>query len=99
MNMNMVKETIETSAWTDREILLRTYYQVVETNGTVRLHDREIYGDPTHGLVGLKVQATANTESRVRLSGQWRIVCALGTLIVTAVFALLGIILANGMGG
>jgi len=60
-------ETVETAAWTNRELMLRTYHQVVEINGTVRDHDREIYGSPDHGSVGLKQTTTENTSYLVRL--------------------------------
>jgi len=47
-------ETIETTGWDNRELLLRIYYQVVETNGTVRQHDLDLYGSDHLGISGLK---------------------------------------------
>lgn len=89
------RETIETSSWSDRDLMLRTYYQVVETNGTVKRHEFELYGDPEHGIVGMKEQAALNTEYRTKLSAQWRVVAVMGGTVVTAIFTVLGIILAG----
>ena len=35
-------DTIETQDWTNRELMLKIYYQTVETNGTARQHDRTL---------------------------------------------------------
>ncbi len=97
--MTEARETVETAAWTDRELMLRTYYQTVETNGTARNHDREIYGDPEHGLVGLKEQTATNTAYREQLKATVRVVWAIGGVSITAIFAILGILLAAYIGG
>jgi len=55
-------ETIETVDWSDRELLLRTYYQVLETNGRVCSHETELYGDAVHQVKGLKLQVATNTD-------------------------------------
>ena len=65
--MDGPRDTIETAGWSDRELALRIYYQVVETNGTVRLHDREIFGDEHLGVVGLRQIATENCNYRERV--------------------------------
>jgi len=93
----MPQETVETQPWSNRELMLRIYYQTVETNGTVRQHHRDLYGDPTCGHVGLVKQAEANTESRVRLLSQWRVIAIIGSAVVAAIFTLLGLLLSAHM--
>ena len=97
--MSSPMETVETQDWTNRELMLKTYALVLETNGTARLCKTEIYGQPELGIVGLKEQAAANTESRIRLLNQWRIIAFLGTAVAVIVFTMLGIMLAAVLGG
>jgi|GEM_PF-3316557 len=91
--MNSPAETVETQAWNNRELLLRIYYQVVETNGTVRQHEREIYGEDTRQLIGLKQMALENTLFRERMKTTLRIVCATAGVALTLLVALLGVVI------
>lgn len=86
-------ETIETMAWDNRELLLRIYYQVVETNGTVRDHSREIYGDAVLGLVGLRQIATENCAYRERLKVGVRIGLAVAGTFTTVLTAILVLVI------
>ena len=52
----MSRETPETRLWSDRDLMLATYFLAVETNGTVKTHDRTLYGWEDHGQVGLVQQ-------------------------------------------
>ncbi len=92
--MNVPCDTIETKQWSDRELSLRIYYQTVETNGMVRAHEREIFGDTIHGYVGLKEQAAVNTAYRERLKVSGRIVYIVGSCVFAGIFSILGILLA-----
>jgi hypothetical protein len=83
------KDTVETAAWDDRELMLRIYYQVVETNGTVRLHDREIYGDNHLGMIGLRQTANENIAFRERAKTLARV----GGVLAGAIFSILTTIL------
>lgn len=86
------KETVETLGWSDREILLRTYYQTVETNGWVRQLRHDVYGCPEMEIVGLKEIAIENTAYRERMKVGLRIGFAVaGTLgtILTAILVLI----------
>jgi NH3-dependent NAD+ synthetase len=90
--MTVHPETVETTSWDNRTLLLRIYYQVVETNGTVRLHEREIYGDAHLGIVGLRQIATENCAYRERMKVGLRIAfMVLGTAasILAAILVLL----------
>jgi hypothetical protein len=87
--MDGPRDTVETKQWDDRELMLRIYYQVVETNGTVRQHDRELYGDDHLGLVGLRQIATENCAYRERMKVGLRI----GFVVLGALASLLGTIL------
>ena len=60
------EDTVETQDWSNRELLLRIYYRTVETNGSVRLLDRTVFGDQAHGISGLVEQAHENTLYRER---------------------------------
>jgi len=82
-------ETVETLAWDNRELLLRIYYQVVETNGTVRLHDQEIFGRPEHGFTGLRQIANENSAYRERMKTLMRI----AGVVAGALLSILGTIL------
>ena len=90
--MNNSPETVETSAWTNRELMLRTYYQVVETNGSTRQHHLDLYGSDVLGIVGLKKIAADNLAYRERLKVGLRIAMAVaGTLgaMLTALIVLI----------
>ena len=90
--MNDSPETVETSAWTNRELMLRTYYQVVETNGTTRQHHLDLYGDPARGQAGMKQTVEDNRKYRERLTIQVRIALAIGGTVATLLTALLVVI-------
>ena len=82
-------ETVETMNWDNRELLLRIYYQVVETNGTVRQHDCEIYGQPAHGFIGLRQIANEIVAYRERMRTSMKIAAA----VLTAALGILTTIL------
>ena len=90
--MNDSPETVETSAWTNRELMLRTYYQVVETNGSTRQHHLDLYGDPARGQAGIKQTVEDNRVYRERLTIQVRIALAIGGTVATLLTALLVVI-------
>ncbi len=92
--MNTPRDTIETGAWSDRELLLRIYYQTVETNGSVRQLNRDVYGDSAHGLIGLKELSNINTAYREKLKAAYKLVVGIGALVFAALFSILGILLA-----
>jgi len=85
-------ETVETARWDNRGLLLRIYYQVVETNGTVRQHDRDLYGDITRGQNGMKQTVEDNRMYRERLKIQVGIALAIGGTVATLLTALLVVI-------
>jgi NH3-dependent NAD+ synthetase len=85
-------ETIETSQWDNRELMLRIYYQTVETNGWVRQLRHDVYGCPEMEIVGLKEIAQENSAYRERMKVGLRIGFAVaGTLgtILTAILVLI----------
>jgi hypothetical protein len=82
------RETIETAGWTDRELMLRTYYQTVETNGTVSKLRGVVYGDPIQGIVGLVEQACENTAYRVRAKSTLKIIVAVASAALTMLTAM-----------
>jgi hypothetical protein len=67
-------ETVETLKWEDRELLLRIYYQAVETNGSVRQLNRTVYGDITLGELGLKRAVQDNSDYRQQMEVTLRLV-------------------------
>lgn len=95
--MTLPKDTIETSRWDDRELMLRIYYQVVETNGTVRQHDREIYGDEHLGLTGLKQIALENCAYRERMRVGLRIALGVAGAVASILTAILVLIIEHVM--
>ena len=90
--MNNSPETVETSAWTNRELMLRTYYQVVETNGTTRQHHLDLYGSDILGVAGIKQTVEDNRVYRERLTVQVRIALAIGGTVATLLTALLVVV-------
>ncbi len=92
--MNDQRETLETALWSDRELMLRTYYQTAETNGFVRLLNGTVYGDAEHGVIGLVDQAHDNSLYRERVKAVLKVFYVVGGLIVSGMFALMGILLA-----
>ena len=82
------RETIETREWSDRELLLRTYYQTVETNGTVAKLRAVVYGDEGQGMVGLVEQACANSAYREKLKGATKIILAVASAALTMLTAM-----------
>lgn len=82
-------ETVETSQWDNRELLLRIYYQTVETNGSVRMHDRTLYGDTIHGVIGLVQQACENGAYLERMKVGLRIAFTIAGACVTILTAIL----------
>lgn len=95
--MTSPRETVETQEWDNRELLLRIYYQVVETNGTVKDHDRQIYGHPEHDFVGLRHIANENMAYRERMKTLMRFAAAVAGTLVALLGTLLGIILDHVM--
>jgi hypothetical protein len=88
-------DTVETMGWDNRELLLRIYYQVVETNGTVRTHDRELYGDPLRGDIGLKACAAVNTAYRERMKVGVRIAFTVAGVAMSLVSAILVLLIQH----
>lgn len=91
-------ETVETVQWDNRELLLRIYYQTVETNGSVRQHDRELYGDVVHGTTGLVAKVDENCLWRQRADFGWKVAAAIGGTLTTLIVTLLVIVLQKGLG-
>jgi len=95
------RETIETEQWSDRELQLRTYYQAVETNGTVHLHSRDLYGDVL-GHTGLQQRVTLLEESHlelVKLQGSvntfHKLAWVWGGAMLTGMFSVLALLLEH----
>jgi hypothetical protein len=86
-------ETVETLAWNNRELLLRIYYQTVETNGSVRRLNGEVYGDPAHGELGLKRQVEENMAYREKMKVAMRIAWIVAGAALTTLITLLALIL------
>lgn len=93
--MDGPKDTIETSAWSDRELSLRIYYQVVETNGTVRQHSRDLYGVPESSTKGMKQQVAEHEEFCVRMRTGTRIFAALAGAAMTLLTTMLVLVLEH----
>lgn len=91
--MGDIRETVETAQWSDRELQLRTYYQVVETNGSVRQLQHDVYGCPELGIVGLKTVSAANTEFRERSTAGVRVAYLAGAGLLAGIFTILGLLL------
>ena len=90
-------ETVETMPWSDRELMLRIYYQTVETNGTVRQHDLEIFGNDHLGVVGLKRWAMENVSYRERMKVMVKVAAwALG-LMASAVTTILVLLIQHAI--
>ena len=86
--MTNPRETIETREWSDRELLLRTYYQTVETNGAVAKLKCVVYGDEGQGMVGLVEQAHENSAYREKLKGATKIILAVASAALTMLTAM-----------
>jgi len=89
--MNNSPETVETAAWTNRELLLRTFHQVVKINGFVSQHHLDLYGSDTLGVTGLKQKVDENVAYRERLKVGVRVALAVaGTFgaLLTAMIVL-----------
>lgn len=87
------RETIETSQWSDRELLLRTFYQACETNGSVRMLKLDIYGDPALEVVGLKQIAHENVAYREKVKATIKLAWAFGGILLAGLFTMLGLLL------
>ena len=90
--MNTPPETVETAQWDNRELLLRIYYQVVETNGSTRQHHLDLYGSDVLGVAGIKQTVEDNRVYRERLTIQVRIALAIGGTVATLLTALLVVV-------
>lgn len=90
-----VTETVETLGWSDRQLLLRTYYQACETNGTVNQLKQDVYGCPELEIIGLKQIAQENVAFRDKLRYTMRLAYVLGGTILASVFTMLGLLLRS----
>lgn len=89
MREKLRRETLETSAMDDREILVEVYEIVAEMNGALRRHDQDLYGDEAHGIHGLKQQVEVlcdqmqnwHTGLKVAWAAVGVLIAGLGTVI------------------
>jgi len=95
--MSTPMDTIETGEWSNRDLMLKIYHQTVEINGTVRQHDRTLYGDKIHGLCGLVEEVQLNKKYREQLKTVIRVVYILGGTAISTIIGLLALIAARGL--
>lgn len=89
-----IDETYETERWTNREILLKTYYLQVELNGKVGRHDRDLYGDPSHADIGIKQRVAAIEKLADSLRAGVKVLAWIVGIAVTAIGSVVGALAA-----
>lgn len=101
---NTVPESPETKDLSQRELWLlirqditRSHEDVLvelrRMNGSVKRHEIDLYGDPEHGVVGVKPKMEEFAAFCARAKVTIRVLAVLGTMLSTGVGTLIGLII------